>query len=142
MSQYANTKIYEALRDHLVDLTFTPALPIAWPNYDIAGFSGNHLVVSFLPMRKEQITCGDSGLNRHSGYFQIDVMWLPGTGSVAVLETAGAIAAHFKRGTVLPTDLGHVRIIHPPLEVGPVQERPLAMYPVSVRYQMDTSNPA
>ena len=141
MADYVETKVFEAMASHLASLTLSPPLPIVWPNMG-AEPSGDYLRVSFSPASINQITLGDTGQNRHAGFMQIDVFTTEGGGATAPLETAGAIAARFKRGTVLTRQGVTIRIIRPPTIDPPLQDAPWLMIPVTVRYSVDAPNPS
>lgn len=142
MATYVEGIIFEALAIKLAALTLSPAVPIAWPNIDESGIPGDYLRPTHIPSPTSQITLGDDGQNRHVGTFQVDVFWRVGQGLSAPLARAGAIAAHFRRGTVLVNGSIAVRVIRPP-SVGPALQEPThLMVPVSIRYQADAANPS
>lgn len=145
MATYVETKIERALIGHLGALTLTPALPIAFPNsaFDqtTTGKDG-YLRATHVPNTVSQITLGDLGKNRFLGIFQIDVMWPKNTGYVTSGEIAGAVAAHFKRGTDIALDGITVRIIKPPRIAQALQSDPFVQIPVMVQYQADADNPS
>lgn len=142
MATYVETSIVEALMARLATLTLSPALPVAWPNVDYTPPAAGYLRVTHAPNTATQVTLGTEGKNRHIGIFQVDVMLPIIIGISTPMEKAGAVAAHFKRGTVLTKDGISVRITRPP-EIRPaLQSLPYIQVPVIIRYQADADNPA
>jgi hypothetical protein len=142
MATYVETSIVEALMARLLTLTLSPALPVAWPNLDYTPPAAGYLRATHVPNSTNQVTLGSTGKNRHVGIFQVDVFLPIMTGISTPMERAGAVAAHFKRGTTLTKDGINVRITRPP-EVRPaLQSLPYIQVPVIIRYQADADNPA
>lgn len=142
MATYVETSIVEALMARLLTLTLSPALPVAWPNVEYTPPAAGYLRATHAPNATNQVTLGTSGKNRHIGIFQVDVLLPITTGISTPMEKAGAVAAHFKRGTTLTKDGINVRIVRPP-EIRPaLQSLPYIQVPVIIRYQADADNPA
>lgn len=142
MATYVETHIMEALFARLASLTLSPTMPIAWPGTDLRPPSGGYLRASHLPNTTAQITLGTSGLNRHVGLFQIDVMWPESEGLTEPLERAGAVIAHFARGTTMTRGGVTVRVTSPPSLAPAQHDPPFMMVPVSIPYFADTANPS
>ena len=142
MATYIQTKIFNALATKLAALTFSPALPIAWPNVNFTPPDANtgYIRAQLFPATAEQTTLGTDGQNRHTGIFQVDVIWPENQGLTAPTEKAGAIADHFKRGTLLTTDSIALRIDQPPLVRGIIVDGGTIQIPIDVRYTVDASN--
>lgn len=142
MADFVETSIAEALFARLATLVLTPAMEIAWPNISFDPPTAGYLRATPVPNLASQVTLGDAGKNRFGGLFQVDVFWPQNDGIRPALERAGAVAAHFKRGTVLTRDGINVRITRPP-EVRPhLQSPPYLQVPVMIRYQADAANPS
>lgn len=137
----ADSEIFEAFVKKLHALTLTPAHEVAYPNVD-ADPDARHLRCFLLPAEPGQVTYGEAGKNRHRGLFQISVAWPRGMGEVAPGAAAGAVAAHFKRGTVLTEDGINVRVIRPPYRMTAVVEPTWYVIPVRIPYQADAANPS
>lgn len=133
--------ILDALCEHLSSLTLSPALSIAWPNVDFEPDEDGYLRATQLRNTATQISLGNSGKNRHSGIFQVDVFAKQGIGEESPVETASLIAAHFKRGTDITAGSYTVRVNFPPVVGSSVRSDPYLMVPVSIRYIVDTDNP-
>jgi hypothetical protein len=133
------TRIFEALGGWLAALMFSPVVPIAWPNKAFVS-SGTYLRPWLLPAPTEAMTLSAAGPNDYRGIFQVSVFAAVDAGPTAPLETASAIAAHFKRGTRLTRDGINVWMDDPSW-VGPmIQEPDVLQLPVSVPYRAFVSN--
>ncbi len=141
MATYPETKILEGFAARLAALTFTPALPVSYPNISFSPpASGKYLRARHLPNTTQQISLGSTGFNRHQGLFQIDVMWPLGVGETAPKEIAGKIIDHFKRGTEFTRESLLIRIPEPPSVAPALVDGVSYMVPVSIRYQADAAN--
>lgn len=141
MATYTETQILRGLLDHLAELVLSPAMEVSWPNVAFTPPAEGYLRATHVPNTVNQVTLGDLGKNRHIGLFQIDVFWPQNAGDIAPMERAGAVAAHFKRGTVLTSESAVIRIIRPPSIAQALQSAPYIMIPVTIQYQVDASNP-
>ena len=142
MATYIEAKIFEALATKLAALTLSPTMQVAWPNVDFTPPASGYLRATHLPADTRQASLGDAGLNRHIGIFQVDVFLAEGGGETAVKDIAGAVIAHFKRGTVLTTG-GIVLKVNEPPTLGPVlKASPYIQAPVTIRYMVDAANPS
>lgn len=141
MATYPETKILEGFAARLAAMTFTPALPVSYPNRSFTPpASGKYLRARHLPNNTTQISLGSTGFNRHQGLFQIDVMWPLDSGEVAPKEIAGQIIAHFKRGTEFTREGLLIRIPEPPSVAPALVDGVSFMIPVTIRYQADAAN--
>jgi hypothetical protein len=134
-------KIEDALFAHLD--AFTPAIPTSYPNRDFTPpASGKYLRATHQPNRSFQATLGDAGTNRLQGILQVDVFDRENAGSLPSREMAGALIAHFKRGTRLDAGGGLVvRVNAPPYAVAPIQNNGWLQTPVTITYFADAPNP-
>jgi len=141
LAAHIETKIAEGFAARLAALVFTPALPIAWPNVAFTPpASGKYLRANHLPNTTSQISLGTSGQNRHIGLYQIDVLWPLNSGDTAPKEIAGAIAAHFKRGTEFTRETVLIRIPSPPSIAPALVGSASYQIPVTVSYLADVAN--
>lgn len=142
MTSHVESKIFEGFTVRLAALTFSPVLPIAWPNVSFTPpAAGKYLRARHLPNTPEQISLGSTGFNRHVGLFQVDVVWPEGVGETAPKEIAGAIVAQFKRGTEFTRESIIIRIPAPPAIAPSIQDGKSYVIPVTIRYQADATNP-
>ena len=106
------SKIGAALKARLASLTFTPALPVAWPNRDFVP-DGDHLSAAINRIPNERL--GVQAMHRIGGTLVVTVVTAVGKGSGEGDGKADAVAAHFPADLSLPlTGGGHVRIIAAP----------------------------
>lgn len=125
---------------------FSPATHIAWPNTvftppQAAGKPLPYLRVFHIPNTVDQISLGDSGINRYAGLFQISVLWPLNVSASPAIEAAGQIAKHFKRGTVIANNGLHIRVSRPPAVARLIQEDTMIQVPVTVSWLCDALNP-
>lgn len=100
--------IHAALKARIEALTFSPAIPVAWPNKDYTPNGERFLQVTILPAPNQRMTI--DALHRRSGSVIITVASRVNNGSGEGDGLADAVAAHF------PADLklGSVRITASP----------------------------
>jgi hypothetical protein len=141
MASFPETKILEGFAARLAAMTFSPVMPVSYPNRSFSPpANGKYLRARHLPNTTTQITLGASGFNRHQGLFQIDVMWPLDAGEVAPKEIAGAIIANFKLGTEFTREDLLIRIPAPPSVAPALIDGVSYMIPITVRYQADAAN--
>lgn len=139
MATGIETRVYEGLNSWLAALVLAPVVPIAWPNLPTIP-NGAYLRPWLLPEPTEALTLSAAGPNDYKGIYQVSVFWPVGAGTTAVLETASAIAAHFKRGTSITRESIRTWVDAPPY-LGPmIQEPDIFQLPVSVPYRAFVSN--
>lgn len=130
--------ILAALLDHLASLTFTPALPIAYPGVDFpaAGQTKpkDYLAAFFLPNQTVSYPVGD-GAYMHRGFLQVSVFCQPGSGLIKPLDIAGKVIGHFPKNTVLFSGAVKVKIPREPWASIPIQEDDRVHIPVSIPYE-------
>ena len=142
MSDTIETKIDSALFGRLATLTLPPTHQIAWPTVNMTP-TGQHLRVDNLWNDPRTVTLGDAGKNRYVGLFQVSVAWPVNLGAIGPADVAGAIAAHFKRGTVMTHEGINVRVVRPPLRLPAfTEDNTWYVIPVRVPYQADAANPS
>jgi hypothetical protein len=142
MATTADAIILDGLLEHLSGLTLSTPLTVAYPNVDFSPPSTGYLRATHFPNETTQVTLGDTGQNRHTGFLQVSVMWPNGTGDIIPLDIAGEVIARFKRGTVISKGGLSIRIINPPTISPALQDDPFTQYPITIRYQADAANPS
>ncbi len=85
-------EIGAALKARLAALTFTPALPVGWPNRDIVP-TGDHLTAAIVPAEAQRL--GVHAMHRFAGTMVVTVCTSGGKGSGEGDGKADAVAAHF-----------------------------------------------
>lgn len=88
-----NREIGDALKARLASLTFSPAIPIAWPGRDFTPDGSRYIVADVVKSPNDRLTLGAG--NRWSGSFIVTPCALAGRGSGEGESLADAIAAHF-----------------------------------------------
>lgn len=123
MPDAVETQIYKALRDRLAALSFDPPLPIAWPNLAMDPPPSTYLKADILWNRKINRGITSNSATEHRGILQVTVVAPANSGIVAPTNVAGAVVAHFARGT--PISLGGIKVkiegepsLSPPLPGG------------------------
>jgi hypothetical protein len=134
MAVYSDTKVWAALAARLQTLTFSPALPIAWPNTTFSPPAGRKwLRVNEIPASTTPYALS-GGTSEHIGLMQVDVFRPLNEGHVPAKETAGRIAAHFPVALRLFSD--GVKVVITRSELGPVLKQDTEiMLPVTIRWR-------
>lgn len=132
MATHPDTKIFEALTARLA--TLVTGLPVAWPNVDFKPGQGGYLKPSWLPA-DTVMSAVAQGTHQARGVFQVSVYWPEDDGLTAPLEVAGAVAAHFAKGTKLDRQGVRVRVENPPSVAAALQETGWLQVPVTVPYR-------
>lgn len=109
-----NRAISDALKAHMAALTFSPAIPIGWPNRDITPpvDGSRYMVFSIVRAASQRTTIG--GGNRWSGSIVVNIATPPGKGSGAGDSLADAVAAHFPADLALAAGDNRLRITGTP----------------------------
>ena len=120
---------------------FTGLPAVAWENVPYTPTTGTpYLKPVLLPAEPFQAELGTAGANRHSGIYQISIMYPSSIVGVAALNTLAAnLCDHFKRGTVL-TYSGVTVTIQKAYMSAVMQETDWQMVPITIQYRTDTAN--
>lgn len=134
MADYSETKVMDALFARLAALTFSPALPVAWPNRaftppaDRKWLQANEIPASTTPFT----LYGDA--SDHVGLMQVDVFRPLNEGIGAAKEIAAAICAHFRPPLLLSSD--GVKVKTTQATPGPILvDGDAIKLPVTIRYR-------
>lgn len=93
-----------------------------------------YLKLFFIPASPDQMPIG-AGSKRHSGLFQISIMWPAGQGILKALNTADVIQQEFDKGTKLSDGSVIVRIISRP-DIGQgIIDGDRTSTPVTIEYE-------
>lgn len=133
MPDTVETMIYKALRNRLAALTFDPPLPIAWPNFAFDPPATTYLKVDMLWNRNINLGIASNSATERRGVFQVTVVAAANSGIVKPINVAGAVAAHFARGTPINRDGINVKIEGEP-SLGPSLQNDRIRLPVSIRF--------
>lgn len=94
--------VFSELCARLKALTFSPALPVAWPDtYFTPPTDGKFLEVIYLTNPTQTISMDNEGVQHETGIFQVNIFWPAGKGKVEALAIAEQIKTQFKKGTTL-----------------------------------------
>jgi len=133
MAVYADTKVMNALFARLNALTWSPTMPVSWPNANFTPPADHRWI------RVNEFTAGTQpfgikgSTTDRTGLMQVDVFRPLGEGHATAKETAAKIAAHFPPGLRLASEGVSVKITK--TEPGSVMRDPDAariMLPVSI----------
>lgn len=92
-------EISDVLLARLAALTFSPALPVAWPGLPFTPPSGAYLVAAVVMNGNRNQFVGDDSTTEFRGILQVTVEAPSGGGIISSFEIAGKVAQHFERGT-------------------------------------------
>lgn len=103
---------HAAIKARIEALTFSPAIPVAWPNKDFTPTGDRFMQVAIVPAPVQRMTL--DALHRRAGSIVITVASKPNNGSGEGDGLADAVAAHFPADLRLPAGSGVVRITATP----------------------------
>lgn len=141
MAAGVEANIFAALSARLSLLTFTPALPIAWPNvtFPAAGqqMPNAYLEVTFLPNRTTTRTLAASGSQQHRGILQVTVhtSTKDSVGITKQLERADRVIEHFPLGLKLFQAGIGVKIYRKPYGIPMPPKDGWLSIPVTIEYE-------
>lgn len=93
------SEIEAALFARVAAFTYSPAIPVAWPNVSMTLKPARYVRVNHIPNTSRRLFVGSSAPHQRLGLLQVDVFTPLNQGPSTATEIAGLIAAHF------PTDL-------------------------------------
>lgn len=130
--------IRAALTTRLQSLSGLP--PVAWENVPFERTNGVAYIQPFVLLSEpSQAEIGAAGANRHVGIYQVSVFSPVGGGIGNALQLVDAICAHFKRGTVMPSN--GIAVTATKAWFSPVITEPDWLHiPVSIRFNALISN--
>lgn len=146
MADAIPTAIKGALTNRLAALTFSPAIPVAYPwvafTPPTAAPGVVYLRATILPADTATLSVGPGSDAQHYGIFQVDVFYGQGSGELAPSRIADVVMAWFKRGTTLTKDSAIVTIWKEPYAGRVIKDDPWIVIPVSISYIAFAPNPA
>lgn len=86
-------EIGAALKAHMAAMSFSPAIPIAWPGRDYEPDGTRFLAVQIEGLPNQRVTIG--GTSRITGFVAVNVAIPAGKGTGEADGIADAVAAHF-----------------------------------------------
>lgn len=103
---------HAAIKARIEALTFTPAIPVAWPNKDYQPTGDRFLQVAIVPAPAQRMTL--DALHRRAGSVVITVASRPNNGSGEGDGLADGVAAHFPADLKLTAGSQRLRITASP----------------------------
>lgn len=134
MSLGKEAGIADALLTYLGTLTFSPAMPVAYPGVGFTPPAGTYLDATLLPNRPINRGVADDSTTEFRGILQVTVVAPAGAGVVSVYETAGKIVEFFERTKRIIGNGFTIRIMGRPSVAAPLQEADRVRIPVSIDY--------
>lgn len=134
------SQITRALQAHLAALTISPAIEVMY--FDVKkdkpfvnGVPQPYLEAKVFRAPTETLAVDDDATAMHVGFFQVDVVYPEGKGSIAPTQIADIVKDHFPRGTVLTDGSTKVRIDLDPYVMSQIKDGPYTRTPVSIRFR-------
>ena len=140
MSNAVEYDISRALFERIDGHEFSQPVRVSWPGAEFVPEAGTWLGVTIHYTGVDQITLGDAGLNRYTGFLRVDVNTPAGNGLAEPLNMAAEVVALFRRGTEIQIDGRWIRAILPPQLSDPLEFNGWIRVPVTVRWQSDNQN--
>lgn len=139
MPSASEATICALLHERLATLTLSPTVPISWPEVPFTPppDGSAYLDVAFIPNLMNRDFVGSTAPHRAEGLYQISVVYPRGVGTIAPLNIAGLIAAHFPADlSLISTDPAlKVRISQRPTVAAPMTEDADVRVPVTVSWR-------
>jgi hypothetical protein len=127
--------ITAAMKSHMADLQFSPAIPVAWPNRDFdPSNAARFLVVQFVRADNERVAI--STKHRYYGSMVVTVFSRTDRGSGEADGLADGVAAHFPADLRIPFNDGTIRISDAPSIKDGFLENGRWRTPVVVKYEV------
>lgn len=142
------TSILSALNAQLAALTFSPAIPVSYPNVTFnpptPSQTAKYLRVTHLPADTFPQGISFDDANKYTGIYQVDLFTGNNFGEPSAIAIAEQIIAQFKRGTKLVKNNFTIEILDPPSRLPYVQDVSGSwwMLPIRIVYTCYASNPA
>lgn len=136
MSVRPEAIIFDLLNAHLAGLALSPALPVAWPLVDFTPPAGGWwLEASPGRTATTERWMSNEAPAEHLGIMQVTVIAPLGSGHAPSLDVAGAVAAHFAKGTCLTQGAISLTIYEHPTVVTPYRDDMFLRTPVIARWR-------
>lgn len=101
MAATVEATIAELLFARLTSLALSPVLPVAFPDVAFSSPAGPYLRADFIPNRTDNLGLANDAKARHQGILQVMAIYPVNSGIIKPTNTAGLIASHFAKGTIL-----------------------------------------
>lgn len=137
--------IAQLLFDRVLSLVLAPALPVAVPSSAFTppvetsgpnlGRIKPYLRVDFIPNRTDNLGLANDASARHQGILQVMAIYPINIGVIKPTDTAGLVAAHFGKGTILYGSGVKVKVYQKPSVGAPMIEPDKVSVPVTILYR-------
>lgn len=129
-------KIAEALFGRVASLSFSPAIPVAYPEKPFTPpKKATWIEATLFDLPAVALALADDGTNSLTGLLQVTVCADQGKGDAYSRDIAGQIVAHFARGTRMTAGGILVRVSGPPSMASRYADPPWSRLPVTIRFQ-------
>lgn len=137
--------IAQLLFDRVLSLVLTPALPVSVPSIAFTppvepsgpsqGRIKPYLRIDFIPNRTDNLGLADLASARHQGILQVMAVYPLNIGIIKPTDTAGQVAAHFAKGTILYGHGVKVKVYQKPSVGAAMTETDKISVPVTILYR-------
>lgn len=128
-------KIADALLRKLAALTFSPAIPVSWPNVPFAPTGSTYLEAALIPNENTRVCIGHDDPVQRQGLLQVTVVAPNAGGVIAPMDIAGAVVAHFASGTRIDAGTGIDLEISEQPSVTQFRDESALRVPVTIPYR-------
>jgi hypothetical protein len=135
MAATVEATIAELLFARLTSLVLTPVLPVAFPGLAFTSPAGPYLRADFIPNRTDNLGLANDASARHQGILQVMAIYPVGQGVIKPTNTAGLVAAHFAKGTILHGSGVKLKVYAKPSVGAPIVEPDKINVPVTVLWR-------
>jgi hypothetical protein len=135
MAATVEATIAELLFTRLTSLVVSPVLPVAYPGLAFTPPTGAYLRADFIPNRTDNLGLANDATARHQGILQVMAIYPAGQGVIKPTNTAGLVATHFAKGTILHGSGVKVKVYTKPSVGAPMIEPDKISVPVTILYR-------
>lgn len=135
MAATVEATIAELLFARLTSLVLSPVLPVAYPGLAFTPPAGAYLRADFIPNRTENLGLANEASARHQGILQVMAIYPANGGVIKPTNTAGLVASHFAKGTILYGSGVKLKVYAKPSVGAPMIEPDKVNVPVTVLYR-------
>jgi Bacteriophage related domain of unknown function len=135
MAATVEATIAELLFARLTSLALSPVLPVAFPDVAFSSPAGPYLRADFIPNRTDNLGLANDAKARHQGILQVMAIYPVNSGIIKPTNTAGLIASHFAKGTILYGSGVKVKVYANSSVGAPMSEPDRVNVPVTILYR-------
>ncbi|WP_457299168.1 phage tail terminator-like protein [Phyllobacterium sp. P5_D12] len=136
MAATVEATIAEILFARLTSLVISPVLPVSYPGLAFTPpANAAYLKADFIPNRTDNLGLANDAKARHQGIIQVMAIYPVGQGVIKPTNTAGLVAAHFAKGTILYGSGVKLKVYAKPSVGAPMIEPDKVNVPVTILYR-------